>query len=114
MLNIGARFVLPLAHDRVLLSAGPALTGLMVNEAIVAQPNVVDTCSSCQSRRGWGPSGIAEILFFPEESRTIGFGFHVRYVQINSNVSLRTGLTGPSPGNDRFLLIGGTVSFRFH
>jgi hypothetical protein len=114
MLNIGVRFVLPLAHDRVLLSAGPALTGLMVNEAIVPQPNVVDTCSSCQSRRGWGPSGIAEIMFFPEDSRRIGLGVHVRYVQIDSNVSLRTGLSGPAPASDRFILIGGTVSFRFH
>ena len=115
LFTTGARLVLPVWRERLLFSAGGGWAGLFVNEYLDsggAGSGSYNECYSCRSRRGWGPTAIAEVLVFPHADRQVGIGFHVRTVQIYSNgLSFRK---APSPGvNDRFVVIGGTMSFRF-
>jgi hypothetical protein len=118
LITTGARMVLPLWQRRILLSAGGGWAGLFVTEQIEApyNPYVYDDtltkCYSCQSRHGWGPTAVAEAMVFPGVAHGVGFGFHVRTVQIHSDgISFRKPASLGS--NDRFLMIGGTVSIRF-
>jgi hypothetical protein len=117
LITTGARVVLPVWRDRLLFSAGGGWAGLFVSEQInspgsYSYDEPLPQCYSCRSRHGWGPTTVAEVVVFPNPARGLGFGFHVRTVQIYSDgISLRK---PPSPGaNDRFLMIGGTVSIRF-
>jgi hypothetical protein len=109
------RLVLPLFRERLLVTAGGGIAWLQVSEAPQAVGNEqLQGCDTCQGHRGHGPTEVVELLYMP--FKHIGIGFHVRNVQVSSN-----GLTpdsGPRPGGsitykDRFLSIGGAVSFRF-
>ena len=101
--------MLPLLREKLLLSAGGGWSGLQTNETIQANPGEDIICLSCQSLRGWGPTEIAEVMFFPGDQRNVGVGVHVRGVQIITN-----GLSVPGTnvsGKDHFLLIGGRCVF---
>jgi hypothetical protein len=111
LIAFGGRFVLPLFREKVLLSAGGGWSGVQVSEAIQTNPNEQGTCISCEFHRGWGPTEIAEVMFFPGDQRNVGFGFHVRGVQAITNGLSVSGST--VSGKDHFLLIGGSVSIRF-
>lgn len=114
LIAFGGRFVLPLLREKVLFSAGGGWAGLKFDESVQSNPNEQITCVTCVNGSGWGPTEIAEVMFFPGDQRNVGFGFHVRGVQVITN-----GLSGLSAdgstisGKDHFLLIGGSVSIRF-
>lgn len=111
LIAFGARFVLPLSRDKVLFSVGGGWSGLQTSESVQSNSGEQIACSPCQSLRGWGPTEIAEVMYFPGDQRNVGFGLHVRGVQIITN-----GLAIPDTnisGKDHVLLIGGSVSIRF-
>jgi len=114
LVTTGARLVLPLFREHLLISAGGGFGWLRTNEHVQTQANETAECVSCRGVGGHGPTEIAEIMYFPD--RRLGVGFHVRNVQINSS-----GLNANDPNiyppgtkfRDRFFLIGGEVSIRF-
>jgi hypothetical protein len=111
LIAFGGRFVLPLMHEKVLFSAGGGWSGIQVNEAIKSYPNEQGSCVSCEFHRGWGPTEIAELMFFPGDQRNVGVGFHVRGVQAITNGLAVSGSS--ASGKDHFLLIGGSIAIRF-
>ena len=108
LVSTGARLVLPIWRQRILLSAGGGWAGLFIEETIDSGSNgsyyganPLDECRSCESRHWWGPTTVAEVMVFPRRDSPVGFGFHVRTIQIYSDgVSLRT--PGTAGRNDRF------------
>jgi len=112
LVTIGARFVLPLMKERLLLSAGAGFAYLRAFEQ--ASTTAQASCYSCLSTSGHGPTEIGEIMFFP--SRHVGIGFHVRNVQISSSGLTADGIFSNSffgtKYTDQFFLIGGSISFR--
>jgi hypothetical protein len=115
VVSTGARLVLPLFRERLLLSAGDGYSWLRSSEHVVTgSSNVKSECTSCRSIGGSGPTEIVEIMWMLE--RRAGIGFHVRNVQIKSSgLAPAASVYYPSgmKFKDRFFLIGGEVSIRF-
>ncbi len=114
LLAIDGRAVLPLLRERLQISAGGGMAWLGISEsADTGNISVPQTCPPvCGDANGHGPTEVVEIKYFPGGGH-VGFGFHVRSMQIKSS-----GLNFNSAGlggtyNDNFLLIGGQVSVRF-
>ena len=114
LITTGARGVLPLFRERLLISAGAGFGWLRTNEHVYTQSNVTAQCSSCRSVGGHGPTEVVGVMYMLE--RRFGIGFHMRNVQITS-----FGLNANDPAiypagtrfKDRFWLIGGDLSIRF-
>ena len=117
LITTGVRFLLPVWRERLLFSAGGGWAGLFTSEQINSPDSYgydepSPPCYSCRSRHGWGPTTVAEIMVFPSSTRRLGFGFHARTVQIHSDgISFRKPTSHGA--NDRFMIIGGTVSIHF-
>jgi hypothetical protein len=115
MATTGARAVLPLFRERLLISAGGGFGWRLTTEEVETEGNLTAQCTSYRHVGGHGPTEIAEIMYLPNQH--IGIGFHVRNFQISSG--------GLTPGayysnrfygttyKDSFLLIGAEVSLRW-
>jgi hypothetical protein len=117
LITTGARGVLPLYRERLVLSAGAGFAFLQVNSRPSTQSSdQVAGCNPCQSfGQHKGPTEIAEVMYFV--NRHIGIGFHVRGVQTSSsglttNSALSNAILGTTY-KERFFLIGAEVSIRF-
>jgi hypothetical protein len=116
LITIDARGVLPLFHEHLLISAGGGVGWVEVrSHAATGSAQVQGGCPYCPSPQGGhGPTEVAEITYLPD--RHFGIGLQFRNVGIHS--SGLTAAAGPLLGGnvtykDRFLLIGGVISFRF-
>lgn len=115
-LPVGGRLVLPLAGERVLVSAGGGFSYLRYFETAIgehtSQVREVVRCSSCGSRSGWGPYQIAQLQIALDKQKRWGFGFTAKYFQVPTNGSPVGGsLAGSS--QDRWLNLGTTLFVRF-
>jgi hypothetical protein len=120
LLRTGARGVLPLWHDRLLISAGAGWAWLETFER--AQPSAsnqqVVGCSGngvgCLSASGSGPTEIVEVMYLPNPH--IGIGVHFRNVQISSSGLDANGLYSHvnfgTTYKDRFSQVGAEISLR--
>jgi hypothetical protein len=124
LVTTDARFVLPLLHDRLLVSAGGGLGWLDITQKPQSVGNEqFQGCSVCQSRQGHGPTEVIEVVYLPD--KLFGFGVHYRSVQITSpGFSSVAGFMAADPFGllvstpqsvtykDRFSVIGGSITFR--
>jgi hypothetical protein len=115
LLTTGARGVLPLLDERLLISAGGGFAWLSTDEH--AQPTGSEQleCETCRSVSGHGPTGVAEVMYMFNQH--IGVGVHVRYVNIRSTGITPAGNVGNlfygTTYKDSFFLTGVEVSIRF-
>jgi hypothetical protein len=114
LLAIDSRVVLPLFRERLQISAGGGLAWLGISQsANTGNVNVPATCPPiCGDARGHGPTEVIEIKYFPGGGR-VGFGFHVRGMQVHSPGLNFDAAAAGGTYHDSFLLIGGQVSVRF-
>ncbi len=121
LFTTGARAVLPLWQERILISGGAGWGWLRTFER--AEPTSTNQkligCSggpvSCLSASGNGPTEIVAVMYMP--SPHIGIGVHYRNVQIRSSGLDANGLYSNAnfgtTFKDRFSLIGAEISVRF-
>lgn len=113
LLPVGGRLVLPLARERILISAGGGYSYLRYFENPI-EFSLYETirCSICDSRSGWGPYVVGQIQFVVDRERHFGFGITAKRFQARTTgESLGTFLAGRT--QDRWTTLAGTVSFRF-
>jgi hypothetical protein len=118
LIRTGARAVLPLWQDRLLISAGAGWGWLRTLER--AQPSSSNQqligCSggpaSCLSASGSGPTEIVEVMYLPNAH--LGIGLQFRNVQVSSSGLDANGLYShvdfDTTYKDRFFLIGGDLA----
>ncbi len=116
LVTLDARGVLPLFHEHLLLSAGGGIGWIAIrSHAETGSAQVQGGCPYCPAPQGGhGPTEIGEITYLPDKH--FGIGLQVRHVGISSSgLSSAAGplLSGGVTYKDRFLLIGGVISFRF-
>lgn len=114
LLAMDGRAVLPLFRERLQISAGGGMAWLGISEsADTGNVSVPQTCPPvCGDANGHGPTEVVEIKYFPGGG-PVGFGFHVRAMQIKSSGLNFDSASLGGTYNDNFLLIGGQVSVRF-
>jgi len=116
MFTTGARVVLPLFGERLLVSGGGGFALLQVNSTAQAMANEQLACTTCVNYgRHGGPTEIAEVMYL--FTRHIGVGVHARGVQTKSqgltpDSNISNALFGTTY-KERFLLIGGEISIRW-
>jgi len=114
----GGRLVLPLFKERFLISAGGGAAFLRNSEAGVPEPTgdpytyEVVKCTSCQSRSGWGPYGLVQVLYVAGKNRRFGMGCTGRWTQAQLTGGFLPNYSR-SQTKDNWLFLGGTMSFRF-
>lgn len=110
---VGGRFVLPLARERLLLSAGGGYAYLKYSEvARPASANEQVICSSCTARSGNGSYEMFQIKYLVDRQRHFGLGFTTKFFQgKTTGDGLGTALRFSS--NDRWTSLSGTFSFHF-
>lgn len=110
---IGARVVLPLAKERVLLSAGGGYAYLKYSEsARPASANEQVICTSCTSRSGNGSYQMFQVNFLVDRNRHFGLGFTAKLYQAKTTGDgLGTALSFTS--KDRWTNLYGTFGFHF-
>lgn len=117
LLTTGARLVLPLRREKLLLSVGAGWAYLRAFEHPQATSDNQQFlhCPSCRSVSGNGPSEVAEVMYMVNPH--IGIGAHYRNVQINSSGLDANGLFSnafyATTFKDRFSVVGAEISFRF-
>jgi hypothetical protein len=114
----GGRLVLPLFKEHFLISAGGGAAFLRNNESGVPKPTgdpytyEVVECTSCQSRSGWGPYGLVQVLYVPGKSRRFGIGCTGRWTQAQLTGGFLPNYSR-SQTKDNWLFLGATMSVRF-
>lgn len=114
----GGRLVLPLFKEHFLISAGGGVAFLRNNESGVPKPTgdpytyEVVECTSCQSRSGWGPYGLVQVLYVAGKGRHFGVGCTGRWTQAQLTGGFLPNYSR-SQTKDNWLFLGGTMSFRF-
>jgi hypothetical protein len=109
---LGARFVLPLFRERLLLSGGGGGAYISYTETPKAGANEVVICTSCVSRSGGGAFEVAQIKVMLDKQRRFGVGSTTRWYQASSKGgALGTNLQGNS--KDRWTTVAGTLGFHF-
>lgn len=105
----GGRFVLPIAEESLLISAGGGYARLKYGESVRTQANETVNCFSCTQRSGNGYYGAFQALLLVDEAKRFGIGFTFRRVQgaTEGNFLQRT------KTNDSWNSAVGTFSIRF-
>ena len=113
LVTTGARAVLPLFRDHLLVSAGGGFGRLRSLEHANSNGGSA-ACDSCQFAAGHGPTEVVEVMYFPNQH--LGFGVHARNVQINSSGLTTDGIFSNAylgtTYKDQFFMIGGSISIR--
>jgi len=108
--SIGSRFILPALKDRLLLSVGGG--GLYLSESETGLDNVVDYGPN--SRGGFAPYLMTQIIVFVGKSKRVGLGLTARYLKgLNSNLYVPSNAGVFNPDNEQYVQLGGTIGFRF-
>ncbi len=110
---IGARLVLPLFKERLLLSGGGGGAYISYQETPKARANETVICTSCVSRSGGGAFEVAQIKWMVDKQRHFGLGLTTRWYQASSKGATlgSTGLSGTS--KDRWMTVAATLGFHF-
>jgi len=112
------RGVLPLLHERLLISAGAGIAFVDVHQRpLTGGAQVQGGCVSCQpDLTGQGPLEVVEISYLPKRfSGHVGIGLQIRDMQIKSK-GLDSASYNSLPGiryGDQFLMVGAEMTFRF-
>jgi hypothetical protein len=115
LLAVDGRAVLPVLRNRLQISGGGGLAWLeATGTANAGGVNVTQVCPPVclGDLRGHGPTEIVEVKYFPGNGH-VGFGFHVRAIQVKSSGLNFAAANSGGTYHDDFLLIGGQVSFQF-
>jgi len=108
MVPLGARAVVPLFSERLLIGIGGG--GAYVRNYESAGANV--DCTSCRSRSGMGSYALGRIEYVAGRNRNFGFALNARYTQAKLSAGFLPVFTR-NGGRDTWLLLGGGISLRF-
>ncbi len=109
----GGRAILPLAHDRLLLSAGGGGMWLKYSE-LLRQPSSyyrVD-CISCTTRSGWGSYALGDISTFIDQGHHFRVGGVIKLIRGYTEGEPVQAVTSPRT-HDRWINVFGEVGFSF-
>jgi len=104
---IGGRVVLPLQHERVLLSAGGGV-GIVKNFERAVGDGQIDCNGYCTSRNTTGPYETVNALFMFDKAGHFGAGMGARFSQVKL-----TGGPWDEVERKNWLEVTGTMTFRF-
>jgi len=118
MFPFGARFILPVAAEHILIGLGGGGAVVMHSEAndrdlTIPDGKTIRGCAaSCETRYGLGEYGLARLEFHRSAGR-IGVGVVSRYTRARLNGGKYLPRFAGSGDHDEWLQVGATMSLRF-
>lgn len=85
LIPMGARLYIPQPVRKVSLSIGGGETYLHYSETAPSNGYYSSGCYSCTSRGGWGPYGLATLMYFLDSNQNFHLGVTGEYINGSTN-----------------------------
>src|SRR5215510_13531622 len=109
----GGRAIIPLAHDRVLLSGGGGGAWIKYRERVNQPGDYIHIdCPVCSSRDGWGYYAQGNLSYFVNRMKNFRIGVNTKVVRGHTD-GQSIGLVPGFKTRDKWLLINAEFGFSF-